>query len=334
MKYSNCYKIITETDYFIYFFIGGRGIGKTYSTLLGALNDNKVMMYVRRTEEETNTTSKPLTNPFKKINMNTGKKINIRPFEKYSIILDEEDKDNPILKGYVCALSTFGKFRGADFSDVDIIIFDEFINTGAVDYLRGKAASYLFNMIETVNRNRELEGQEPIKVVLLSNANTIDEDIIRTLNLATEIQQMKMNDIKLFTDSDRGIYLSLLENKEVADAKAQTKLYKLTQGTTFSEMALANEFTSDYFGDVKKLNYNELVPFCSYEKIYFYKHKSKNLFLASYRKANTEHFEEHQKAVFKRQYGYTIASAMETGTLFYLNYGIKLEIINIFKYNK
>ena len=49
---------------------------------------------------------------------------------------------------------------------------------------------------------------------------------------------MKTNNEHLYKDNERGIYLSLLENKTVKDMKLKTKLYKLTKGTSFYDMAI------------------------------------------------------------------------------------------------
>ena len=55
----------------------------------------------------------------------------------------------------------------------------------------------------------------------------------------------------------------LLKYKNFTDMKMKTRLYKLTKGTSFYDMSLENDFTSDYFGDLKKVNYNQLTPVCS-----------------------------------------------------------------------
>lgn len=327
--YTNCYEIVSNTDYFLYIFIGGRGIGKTYSMLKEAYEHHNRIMYVRRTDTEIKNCCDEFTNPFKAINQNIGSNVIIKANKDNNLILDQKEEDKSELVGYASALSTFGKFRGADFSDVDLIIFDEFINTSPVNSLKAEAG-LLFNLIETINRNRELEEKAAVKVVLLSNANTIDNDIIRILDLADVIQQMKTNDEHLYTDSERGIYLSLLENKAVRDLKQQTKLYKLTKGTAFYDMSLDNEFTKDYFGDLKKINYQELQPVVNYGNIYFYKHKSKDIMLASKRKANCPEFTERTKIAFKRSYGYMFAYYIETGLMFYTDYNVKLEVKNIF----
>ena len=141
---------------------------------------------------------------------------------------------------------------------------------------------------------------------------------------------MTLDRNKLYIDNDRGIYLSLLENKTVKDMKLKTKLYKLTKGTSFYDMAIENEFTKDYFGDLKKINYQELQPVVNYESVYFYKHKSKDIMLASHRKANCDKYNERTKQAFKRNYGYMFAYYIETGLMFYTDYNVKLEVKNIF----
>ena len=327
--YTNCYEIVSTTDYFLYIFIGGRGIGKSYSMLSEAYKHQDMIMYVRRTDTELKNCCDEFTNPYKSINQNIGSNISIKPNKDNALIIEKVDEDHSNLIGYASALSTFGKFRGADFSDVNLIIFDEFINTSPVNSLKGEAG-LLFNLIETINRNRELEDKEAVKVVLLSNSNTIDDDIIRVLNLGDQIQQMKTNNEHLYKDNERGIYLSLLENKTVKDMKLKTKLYKLTKGTSFYDMAIENEFTKDYFGDLKKINYQELQPVVNYESVYFYKHKSKDIMLASHRKANCEKYNERTKQAFKRNYGYMFAYYIETGLMFYTDYNVKLEVKNIF----
>lgn len=334
--YTNCYSIIKQSNYFLYIFIGGRGIGKTYSMLRGSFFDNKKIMYLRRTDTELKNCFDEFSNPYKVINFNENCNIHIEPIKDSAIIYnilpvtDVNSENQKELVGYASALSTFGKFRGADFSDVDLIVFDEFINTSPMNTLKNE--SYLlFNLIETVNRNRELEGLDSIKVVLLSNANTIDNDIIRVLDLADKIQLMKLNNKSIYTDDERGIYLSLLDNKKVKDMKMKTRLYKLTKGTSFYDMALNNEFTRDYFGDLKKVNYQELTPLCSFNNLYFYTHKSKDLLFVSKRKANCENFTDRNLEAFKRCYGYTIDYYMTIGNIFYSDYAVKLDTLHIFK---
>ena len=245
-------------------------------------------------------------------------------------VINDGNKEPKQAIGYGLSLSTFGNLRCVDFSDVDIIFFDEFINISPVNTIKGESI-LMFDLIETVNRNRELEGKKPIKIVLSSNAQTIDDDILRTLMLADKIQLMKEKNEELYVDEYRGIFLKLLENKKVRDLKKKTRLYRLTEGTTFYEMALNNEFTKDFFGDIGRIDYKELKPLCSYNKYYFYEHKSKDILFVSYRKANCKHYDNRTIKIFKRDFGLRILWYMEAGSCFYADYNIKLSVKEVFK---
>lgn len=326
--YTDVYEIVSQSDYFFYLFIGGRGIGKTYSMLKNSYLNNEYILYLRRTQTELENTVNEINNPYRAININEGLNISVKAAGDNMVILSTEE-DNDKIIGVCCALSTAGKTRSMDFSQVTMIIFDEFINTSPINNLK-REDELLFNLIETVSRNRELEGKEPVKIVLLSNANTLDSGIIRSLKLADEISKMKIENRKLYTDEERGIYLELLDNKKVKDLKMKTRLYRLTKGTSFYDMALENEFTSDYFGDVKKINYNELQPVVEYDHIYFYRHKSKDIMFATRRKANCEHYDKNTLQAFKRTYGYMMDYYISSGLMFYADYNIKLEVLHIF----
>ncbi len=305
------------------FILTNRGFGKTFGAKCNVIKKfikkGEQFVYVRRYKTELNDIHKFFDSP------DLRKKFKTHTFEVKGKTFYIDGK----IAGYAIALSTSQKLKSVDYPFVTTIIFDEFINTSPVNSLKGESG-LLFNLIETINRNRELEDKEAVKVVLLSNSNTIDDDIIRVLSLGDQIQQMKTNNEHLYIDSERGIYLSLLENKTVKDMKLKTKLYKLTKGTSFYDMAIENEFTKDYFGDLKKINYQELQPVVNYESVYFYKHKSKDIMLASHRKANCDKYNERTKQAFKRNYGYMFAYYIETGLMFYTDYNVKLEVKNIF----
>ena len=320
--FVNVWRTVKSTPYFLYMFIGGRGVGKTYSTLEGVLNDKAYFMYVRRTETELKNSCKQENNPFTTINENTGRNVEISASGD-TFVIHENDE----VIGVAGALSTFGKFRGSDFSKVQYIIFDEFISTNRVK-IKDESDAF-FNMIETVQRNRELMGEPSIKIIMLSNANSIDNEIIKTLRLGEIIHQMKITGVELYTDDERGIYLNLLKPGELAKAKSQTKLYKLTKGTDFYDMAIGNEFTSDSFDDVYKIRYQDLTPIVAYENIYFYSVKNKNLMYCSYRKADVDKFTKDNFTAFKRQYGLIFDWYITNNKIVYYDYDVKLFVKNM-----
>ena len=68
--YINCYERVFSEHPFAFFsiLIGGRGTGKSFSTLRDCVKNKKVFMYLRRTQTELDNCCSASSNPFKKIN--------------------------------------------------------------------------------------------------------------------------------------------------------------------------------------------------------------------------------------------------------------------------
>lgn len=322
-NFFNGWEVVASTSFFLYMFIGGRGIGKTYSILKGLIEDECRFMYVRRTDVELKNCCKSINNPFKTLNVDLGREIELDKAED-SYIIHEGEKTI----GIGGSLSTFGKFRGSDFSDIDYIVFDEFINTSPINTIKNESDMF-FNMIETVQRNREILGKNSIKVILLANSNRLDNGIIRTLKLGEIIRRMKINGIHEFKDVERGLYIGLPFSK-ISDLKKDTALYKLTKGTDFYDMAIGNDFVNDIFDDVVKINPKKLVPIVTYENVTFYRIKDNGLMYASYRKANCERYTKETFRRFKINYGLFIGEFIESKCIYYEDYDLKLTVLNIF----
>ena len=328
--FFNFWEVVSTTSFFLYISIGGRGIGKTFSILKGFTEENKKFIYMRRNETELKVCCNEENNPFKSINRECNRDISVVPNGAEGYLVIEDDKT----LGIAGALSTFGKFRGADFSDVEYIFFDEFISTEVIDRLKKVEAFYFFNMIETVQRNRELLGKEPIKIILCANSNKLDSGILKELRLADTVRLMdecknKEKKTQIYTDEERSIYINLPYQKELAEKKAETALYKLTKGTDFFDMAINNSFINDSFDDIRKIPNNQLVPIVSYEKIYFYEIKGKNLLYASYRKTECPHYYKDSQKAFIREYYHFIKVFIDGKKMFYSDYNIKLDVLSI-----
>lgn len=323
--YFDSWGTITSTPYFLYMFIGGRGIGKTYSTLKGVLLDNEKFMYVRRTEKELKNCCNPINSPFLTLNRDLGRDVKIKPIEDSFVIIENEEKI-----GVCGCLSTFGKFRGSDFSDIDYIIFDEFINTSPINTLKHEDDLF-FNLLETVGRNREIQGKEHLKVILLANSNTLDSGILRALRLGELIRVMKATNKDTYVDAERGIYLSLPKEIGITKKKKETALYKLTQGTNFYDMAIQNDFVTDLFDTVKKIDYKRLVPMCSYDNLYIYQIKNSSMYYVCTRKHTVDNFKKEEKDKFISMYKFWFKIVMENNMLYFSNYDLKLDIDDLMK---
>lgn len=324
--YTNIYEVVANSDYFIYFFIGGRGIGKTFGFLYNAFLNKETIMYMRTTETILKGCCNALGNPYKDINVKKGTNISMKMNHDIGMITDDNTDQ---LIGYGHGLTTFANVKGTGFPDVTMIYYDEFVEKSEQ---HKKQANMLFESIETINRNRELDGSPPIKVVLTSNSTSLNCPILRTLGLIEPLTRIKQDEgAGVYIDKERGIYAELLENKKVQEAKQQTALYKLTKGTAFYDMALSNEFVNDYFGDVNFTNYKELFPLCSFEGLYFYKHKSKDLLYVSTRKAQCKSYNLNNLVKFMRDYGYMLRKYQDFGLMIYQNYAVKMDTYDILK---
>lgn len=323
--FFNFWEVVETTSFFLYIAIGGRGIGKTYSILDGLCNNQKSQfLYVRRTEEELKTCVTFGENPFKAINRDFNREIEIVPEGKGYAIIEGETR-----LGKCGALSTFGKFRGADFDEIEYIFFDEFISTSPIDTLKKHETTLFYNLLETVQRNREILGKDSIKVILCANSNRLDSGIIKTLELGEVIRQMKVNKQEVFTDINRGIYLTLPRNLKITEMKKETSLYKLTKGTKFYDMSISNEFVSDTFDDVKKIQANRLIPIVAFNNIYFYEIKGMNMLYATKRKTKCQTYNDDTKKAFLREYWFYLKIFIDGKKIYYSDYNVKLEVLDI-----
>lgn len=269
--------IIDRSDMPFQIFIGGRGLGKTYSALSDLCEnatEEKPYILLRNTSSEVEALSGDMGNPFKPYNRNNNTQFDIQTSNKFGFIVDNTDEENPKKVGYILPLSTFSKIRGVDFSDVEVCIFDEMIPERHVHKISHIGEAFL-HFYETVNRNREFEGRPPLRVYMLANAINLSNDILLSLGVVSIIADMKIKGRKRFTDKKRGIYIELMENAEFAERKSDTALYRMSGGTDFSEQALNNNFTTDDFTQIKqKVNINEYVPQFMYDCYTVYMHKS------------------------------------------------------------
>ena len=302
--------------------IGGRGIGKTYSALSFVLEQKKPFIYLRNTAVQMEECCSAFGNPFKRIAADTGRIISMKAEKRHYMIYDETTGEQELI-GYGAALSTFQNLRGVDLSDVVYCVFDEFIEGRSLTFNQFQAFQGFY---ETVNRNRELSGEEPFKVILLSNSQTLRNDILAGYGLIEQITKMIGQDRRLLITKD--LYLELPKS-DVSEAKRNTANYRLIAGTAAAREALDNEFTRDSFKNVKKQNITEYLPICIVDDgtgmLSYWKHKSVPRFYAcSIPSWHCKRYDKDQLTLFFREYGLQLAEAETRGILMYENYNIKV----------
>lgn len=302
--------------------IGGRGIGKTYSAINYILDAGKPFIYLRNTDVQISESCTDFGNPFKTWGRDHLRDIYIKKEGKHANIYEKSGEDNPQLLGYAAALSTAGNLRGVDLSEVETVLFDEFIEKTPLKF---KQFDAFMNFYETVNRNREILGADPLRVIMLSNAQKLDNDILYSLDLIPQIERM----IKTGqADHSSGeIYLSLPKSA-ISEAKKNTAAYIAANGSAFYKEALENEFANDNFVGIGKRPLTEYRGICRIDNIYIYRHKSDgSYYCCAARCENVPEYSGRVPYLFIRYTAPKLARAYARGKLYFSDYVIKSQII-------
>lgn len=253
--------------------VGARGVGKSYGAFKKAIKEKKKFIYLRRLKAQLDQCGKPEGNPFKKINMDLG--LNITPYPSDGLITFRDgDKDGEII-AIGLALSVVANIRGMDFSDYDYIIYDEFIPNIGEHPIKNEFEAFL-NFYETVNRNRELEGNLPVKCFMLGNANTIVNPYFVGWKLMKTVCKMIIGNQMIYRSPDKTMMLVMILHSPISEKKRKTVLYQ-TATKDFISMALDNAFRTDET-QVKSQPLKEYVHIVSCGEIGIWKHKSERKF--------------------------------------------------------
>ena len=333
MTAPNWYKIPTGDKLRPFtFIVGGRGIGKTYSAIEeGILNHRGSFMYLRNTREQLAESCGNFGNPFKRWAEDHKLNIKLEIERKHAVInqytlCDDGENERKQLIGVGANLSTFENLRGVDLSNIDFILFDEFIENRTLTFDQFRA---FVNMYETVNRNREITGSEPCKVILLSNAQRLGNPILRGFNLIPIIESMQKAGQRAYSNGPIRIELPF---SDVSEGKRDTALYKAVEGSNYTQEALNNNFINDSFAGVKKVNINEFMPVVAIDDIYIYRHKSESYFYACGIQAKCKRFTSIDNfVVFYKLYGLKLKLAAADDKLFYSDYSTKVDLLNLLK---
>lgn len=270
---------ILETGIPFIFITGARGVGKTYGALEDCVEKGLRFMFMRRTQAQADLACNPDFSVFKPLNADKGWDIIPERVSKYNSAFIRRDNGHNEIVGYSCALSTVSNMRGFDASDIDLLIYDEFIPEKHERPIKNEPQA-LLNAYETMNRNRELKGKKPIQFLGLANSNDISNPYFEYLGLIRIADKMQRKGNDIYRDDKRGLMLIMMHRSPISKKKANTALYKLTRGTDFNDMALENEFfvNRQY---IKSLPLVEFNPKCKIGELCIYRHKSNNTLYAT-----------------------------------------------------
>lgn len=297
------------------FIVGARGTGKTYGALEDALITRpRKFIYMRRMQTQVDLIKgNESMNPFGPVARDHNRNIILHNINKYVIGVyngqeNEDGKTVPFGEplGYMLALSTISNLRGFDMSAVEVLIFDEFIPEKQERPIKNEGTAFL-NAIETIARNRELQGRDPLKVVCLANSNDIANPIFIELELVTYVEKMLSKGIDYIRNDEKGVSIWICSKVPISQMKKQTALYRLTKGTKFQEMAIENKFTTMEVARVQAEDLTHYNPVVKVGEITIYEHKKKeDYYVSTHSKGNYETYYATDSDLrrFRRDYYY------------------------------
>ena len=238
------------------------------------METGKKFVYVRITDKELKMCASNAGNPFKKLNRVLNRDYNFKKLDDYTFGIYDGDKSE--YEGIGIALTTFSKVRGVDFSDINYLVLDEFIPERIVKKISGIGEA-LFQAYETINRNREIEGEKPLKLIAMANSMNINNEILIDFKLVTMLQKMKTTKNEWLVE--RNILLVCPWKTPISEMKKDTVLYQINE--RFNDMAINNNFREYYDGNVKSENISGKRLIATFDNISFYKDTSKNMYYVS-----------------------------------------------------
>lgn len=260
--------------------VAPRGTGKTFTILDYYLQKKEPIIYGRRTKMQMITAADNVTSIYKPLNIERG--YNVRGEfckDSYAKFWEEDEEHGERLVAFGAPLNTFYNVRGFSAAEFNDLFFDEAVPEPTEPQRGGEEKAFL-NMIETINRNRELSGGKPINITIAGNSDTLNVPIFRALDLVKIIENLVRTGQEMYIDKKESIAVFNLVNSPIAAKKKETFLYKRTKNKSFVDMAINNKFRDL---DASETSIKTSVPLVEYiplysidgGEIYVYKHKSR-----------------------------------------------------------
>ena len=325
-------RMIMSNEYTFNFVVSARGLGKTYGALLYLLETGEKFILVRRSEDEMILCAGSETNPFNEVATDHGYNVEIKPLNKhmYGVYVNEEKTP----QGLIVALTTFQKFRGMNFLSTRYIVYDEFIPQENVKRLKGEGEAVL-QMYETVNRNRELKGEMPVKLVCMANSLNINNDTLVAFGVVDILQRMKKMKREAYIDNYTDMLVIRPAKSPISKKKSETALYKI-RNAKYNKMALNNDFADYYEKNIRSLSLSDFTWKMSFDNMNFYKHKSeRKWYVTETRKGmvsanDTYNDTDFERTAFKKKY-YHLYNSYMNGRIVFEVASLEVCFINLFK---
>ena len=252
------------------FFTGARGIGKTYGAVRFLAERGVPFLFFRRTEAEAVIQKDPVISDLSKPLNDLGIDYYVEKIRGTKFAFWKRKEDDKIIC-MVAAMRTFGKIRGMNFSGFDCMLFDEFIPKPEEPRYKMEGFN-LQQAYESVNRNRELEGRPPVRLICLSNSLNMNNDIFMELDLIDVADELSQ-DPEAEAAAVGNKLIIVTKFSPISEKKKDTLLYR-NASDDFYKMAIENKFVLNDRTYVKRKPLKEFVPVCAVGSMFIYRHKN------------------------------------------------------------
>lgn len=236
-----------------------RGPGKTYSVLWLAYYSNFPIIYMKRTDKDVERILKEQPDikldpspyaPLKKDKLIrvAGSKID----DGFGAFYEADNEGQPTgrLLCYVLSFNKITTYKGNDFSEVELLVFDEFIPQLGERIKRSEGEA-LLDLYQTVSRDRQKRGRKPLKMILFANAEQISVPVTQELEIIDDMADLNASGKTHFYNQDRDILLHHITNEEVPIKEEEKEgIFKGMAGTAWHDKSFGGQFIHNDFTNV------------------------------------------------------------------------------------
>ena len=236
-----------------------RGPGKTYGALRYPYRMGFLTAYMKRTVEDVNTICEYAgdvdfdPSPWKPLNRDFGTNVKPQLLKKgLGVFYNADSEGKAIGKpvNYIMALSKMKTIKGMDMSEVEWMIFDEFIPQ-AGEIVRHAEGEMLLDLYMTLNRDRQKRHRPPLKLIMFANAEQISTPVTNELEVVDLMAEMEAKGLSTYIDKKRGIFLRHITQEDYPMSEDEKNgMYSVMKGTAWFDKAFGGSFANNDFSAV------------------------------------------------------------------------------------
>ena len=313
-----------------------RSVGKTYGFLRGAIERGYEFLYMKRQIKDLNIITNIYSDlsPFKPIVRDTGWNITFQQIEDGIVQVLKDDEEI----GFCGAIAAIHKYKGMGFDSIKYIVLDEFLPQWSERVSRKEGES-LLDLYMTASRDRELRGEDHIRLLLFANATQLYCPITETVGLVDELADLNMTGEEYLYLEDREI---LVHHCPELEGMEDMAIFRGMKGTKWADMAFGGKFAFNDFSKVKKVPLKGMVCHLriryNNQDFYIYQHKDNGLYyMCKSRGGYVDEFDmdiEADRRRFWLDYGIGLRQEITDGNMFFSSYSAYNLIFNFTKLYK